>query len=1569
MAFAVVAATLPALGAPQLQVEQAEGTPLDGKIVVWGSNYYEQHTVPAALAEAVAVDAGGGHLLGLRRDGTVVAWGQNDHGQATVPEGLSGVTAIAAGIHHSMAMKSDGTVVAWGSNTTSQSTVPPTIADAVGIAADWRHGLIVRSNGAVVPIGRESSTGETIFPLRSSVRDVVSASCGGLHNLALKRDGSVVAWGIPGLNNLDPPPGLTGVKGIAAGYQWSLALRSDGTVAGWGEAGSPWLPVPAGLNDVIAIDAGRFHSAALKNDGSIVCWGENHWGELDVPAGKTDFYALSAGYQMTAALQRTRAFGNQPVETTSSAKSFVVKNTGSTPLAIQGVSVTGDHSEDFAIDVSGLPGEISADGASAAFSVSFTPSTAGPREVVLHLASDDPVNPSYDIVLTGTGLGPEIDVIGAADILDGDFSPSPADETDFGPANIAGESVVRTFTIVNRGTTPLHLIGTPRVAIDGPHAADFAITAAPDATIAPGGGSTRLELTFLPGALGLRSAVVTLANDDNTEPAFSFAVQGTGVVAPEFGIEQAGGVPIGGRVVAWGNADGGGTSVPSALVTVAAIAAGDGYGLALRHDGRVSPWGANAWGQTSLPAGLTGVKAIAAGTTHAIALKSDQTVVAWGQAVTTSNRPPPGLTGVTAIAAQYFRSVALKADGTVVQWGSGLEPLPDSWTGVRAIAAGRGYTMGLRNDGRVVTWGTTSNGFGGSTISPPADLTGVKAIAAGWDHAAAVKRDGTVVVWGSGRTTHNAPPDGLAQVTDVAAGENWTLARLATGRLVAWGWHQNQAPAVPDGLHPVSAIAAGRDTGLALQPMVALGAQPVGGLASRSFTIRNSGNGPLTVSEVRLGGAQAADYELDTTTLTKVVPPAGETAFTVHFRARAPGVREAVLEVINDDADEGIFAFLLQGSGTGADIAVAGRGIEIANGSTLPSLAEDTDFGRADVTEGQAVRTFTITNTGNSALNLPGTPRVALGGSDAADFSVVAEPAPLVAARTGSTTLTIAFNPNAHGLRSATVTILSNASHESPFVFAIQGTGVDAPAISVEQPMPSGPQETVLAWGRNDEGQVQIPANLAPVTRVAAGRYHTVALLWDGTVAAWGDPTYGQPAVPAAAVGVKSIAVGDYHSLALRNDGRVVAWGRGDTRQTSVPAALDSVIAVAAGREHSLALKSDGKVVAWGGNGNNQSTVPGTLSDVVAIAAGYVHSLALKNDGRVVAWGSSTYGQSNVPSNLADVTAIAAGHYHSLALKRDGSVVAWGRNDHGQRNVPAGLSGVVAIAADYSQSLALLGDGSLVAWGLNDSGQGDIPRQLRPLTSIEAGGFHTVALQPVLFAAQELGTTSPPKEFILKNSGRGPLTITRLTLSGADAGDFAIEAAGWSNPLPAFTGSLAVPVTFTPGGARVSRAVLTIESDDIEEGIMEIWLTGTGVVDSPYARWAASAGLRDADALPLATPLGDGTANLLKYAFNLPPNIPGAPILEAGTGTAGLPSVSLVATPSSATLRVEFVRRRDSSLVYTPQWGTTLDVFRPMTAPPTVVPIDANWDRVIVEESLGRPPLLQAFGRVLVHRP
>ncbi|MFN8516237.1 MAG: hypothetical protein U0841_27340 [Chloroflexia bacterium] len=83
------------------------------------------------------------------------------------------------------------------------------------------------------------------------------AAGGGGHNLALKADGTVVAWGRDGNGQLgDGSPQFSGC-GCHPNAQ----------------------PVP-GLTNIIAIAAGFFHNFALKSDGTLMTWGANNNGQL-----------------------------------------------------------------------------------------------------------------------------------------------------------------------------------------------------------------------------------------------------------------------------------------------------------------------------------------------------------------------------------------------------------------------------------------------------------------------------------------------------------------------------------------------------------------------------------------------------------------------------------------------------------------------------------------------------------------------------------------------------------------------------------------------------------------------------------------------------------------------------------------------------------------------------------------------------------------------------------------------------------------------------------------------------------------------------------------------------------------------------------------------------------------------------------------------------------------------------------------------------------------------------------------------------------------------------------------
>jgi len=132
----------------------------------------------------------------------------------------------------------------------------------------------------------------------------------------------------------------------------------------------------------------------------------------------------------------------------------------------------------------------------------------------------------------------EINIQGnATTIADGDTTPNVADDTDFGSYDITLGSNANTFTIQNTGGTSLNLTdASPYVIISGPNAADFTLTANPTTPIAAS-GSTTFTITFDPSAIGLRTATVSIANDDSNENPYNFNIQGTGTsTSPEINI-------------------------------------------------------------------------------------------------------------------------------------------------------------------------------------------------------------------------------------------------------------------------------------------------------------------------------------------------------------------------------------------------------------------------------------------------------------------------------------------------------------------------------------------------------------------------------------------------------------------------------------------------------------------------------------------------------------------------------------------------------------------------------------------------------------------------------------------------------------------------------------------------------------------------------------------------------------------------------------------------------------------------------------------------------------------------
>ena len=207
-------------------------------------------------------------------------------------------------------------------------------------------------------------------------------------------------------------------------------------------------------------------------------------------------------------------------------RTYTIRNLGSALLTIGTITISGLNASEFTVTTP--PSSIVAIGSSTTFVITFAPIAIGVRTATISIANNDIDESSYTYDIQGTGIEQEIDIQGnATSIVSDDITPTITDWTDF--SNVAG---TRTYTIHNIGSVPLSI---GEITISGDHASDFTVTSPPAATVSAN-SSTTFTVTFAPSAINLRTAEISIVNNDNTENPFTFAIQGFGII-PEIDIQ------------------------------------------------------------------------------------------------------------------------------------------------------------------------------------------------------------------------------------------------------------------------------------------------------------------------------------------------------------------------------------------------------------------------------------------------------------------------------------------------------------------------------------------------------------------------------------------------------------------------------------------------------------------------------------------------------------------------------------------------------------------------------------------------------------------------------------------------------------------------------------------------------------------------------------------------------------------------------------------------------------------------------------------------------------------------
>ncbi|RZJ67738.1 MAG: choice-of-anchor D domain-containing protein [Flavobacterium sp.] len=706
---------------------------------------------------------------------------------------------------------------------------------------------------------------------------------------------------------------------------------------------------------------------------------------------------------------------------TSATQTFVIQNTGSAPLNITGVTITGGQAGDFTVTTP--PATTVAPGASTSFVVTFNPSATGIRTTVIYVANNDSNENPYNFTIRGTGNNPDIAVSGNGNnIAMAAATPVVTNNTEFGTVSVTGGTVTRMFTISNTLASATTLnIGA--ITFTGAAASDFTVSTPPAATVVAG-GTTNFYVTFDPSTNGLRQATLYIANNDSDENPYYFNIQGTGG-EPEI------------------NVQGNSTNIPDGDL-FSSTADGTNFGT----------W--NVVGNTSdthtFTIQNTGLAAlIISGITITGANAGDFTVgtapaatVAPGGSTTFTIIFNPSATGIRTATVNIANNDANEANYDFVVQGTGNDP--------EINVTGAGNTIPTGSNAPVITnntdFGTTDVTAGtivrSFTISN-ALLSGTQLTLGTITISGAAAADFTV-------TATPAATVNAGATTTFSVTFNPSVAGLRTAVISIPNNDSDESPytfAVQgNGADPEINIQGNGidivdgDTTPSTADGTNMGTVAVIGAttSTQTFYIYNlaSATMPLTISGVTITGTNAADFSI-TNAPAASVAVGGVTSFTVTFNPSASGARNATINVANNDGNENPYNYNVQGTGVDPEINLQGNAVSIVDGDTTPATADWTDFGATTVTGGTITRTFTISNqsTGTAPLDLGA---ITVTGANAADFTVT-QPATTTLAVNSSVTFTVTFDPIGTGTRNATINIPNNDSNESPYDFAVRGFG------------------------------------------------------------------------------------------------------------------------------------------------------------------------------------------------------------------------------------------------------------------------------------------------------------------------------------------------------------------------------------------------------------------------------------------------------------------------------------------------------------------------------------------------
>ncbi len=635
----------------------------------------------------------------------------------------------------------------------------------------------------------------------------------------------------------------------------------------------------------------------------------------------------------------------------------------------------------------------------------------------------------------------------------------------------------------------------------------------------------------------------------------------------------------------------------------------------------------------------------------------------------------------------------------------------------------------------------------------------------------------------------------------------------------------------------------------------------------RSFSIQNSGMVNLVVNQINITGTDASMFTVGNISFPVILSPGGTTNFTVAFIPTIGGVRNATINILNDNCVKTIYDFALRGTGVlsvpvlgsypstsmpvGGNISVlpATAPVNAQNITAYTSalfkglLTVDGATGRVFITNAYPAGNYTIfvqsnglasvvtsfvltvNNSGCSPGVFTSSPAVASGNLPfhvaIGDFNGDGRQ-DIASTNYSDNTVSIRLG-NGLGNFSGTTNISTGIQPWSVAVGDFNGDGKQDLAV-----VNNGSNNVSIRLGDglgNFSGNTELPVGILP-TAVATGDFNNdgktdlaIALLGSNAIAVrFGDGTgnfTGNLNVPAGS-GPFSIAISDFN-------------GDGKQDIASVDYNVNSV---------SMNL----------GNGSGGFSGGATIVNVgvnpYAIASG-----DFNGDGKQDI-ATANYNSNNVSIRLGDGTGNFFGITEVTVGIGPGSVTIADFNGDGKPDLVAAnyLSNNISIRFGDGNGMFTGNTNILVGTGPQSLAIGDFDGDGKHDISIANRGSSNISIllnvdkeinvqannitiadgdsTPVAVDNTDFGVSNNvTKLYTIQNTGKVNLNVSGINISGANASLFTIN--GISLPVNIPPGvSVNFQVTFMPISAGVKTAIVNIINDDCDETVYDFAVKG-----------------------------------------------------------------------------------------------------------------------------------------------